>query len=76
MGKIGNENVAVLITHNFLDPSIVQRTKLTLDSNMHLAVKILNGEIVHSDGLCDGGECETARLPVYDFLLCVITWGL
>lgn len=39
-------------THNFLDPSILQKAKLPIDTSSTLPVKIANGKVIHSIGLC------------------------
>lgn len=40
--------------HNFLDPSIVKKTMLTVNGERHLSVKVANGEVISSNEYCDG----------------------
>lgn len=67
-GRIVDVSVVVLVdsgsTHNFLDPSIVKKTMLTVNGQRHLSVKVANGEMITSNGCCDGGKTETAGVSI------------
>ncbi|XP_057952937.1 uncharacterized protein LOC131147183 [Malania oleifera] len=39
-------------THNFIDPALVRRLKLTLDSGEKVKVKVANGEEIRCEGRC------------------------
>ncbi|KAF5477262.1 hypothetical protein F2P56_003913 [Juglans regia] len=39
-------------THNFLDPSIIKRTTLQVNEDVHLKVQVANGDIVKTLGYC------------------------
>ncbi|KAF5475612.1 hypothetical protein F2P56_007404, partial [Juglans regia] len=56
-GHIGNASVLILVdtgsTHNFLDPSIVTKANLPINSQSKLQVQVANGAVVETLGSCD-----------------------
>lgn len=55
--KLGDNGVVVLVdfesTHNFLDPFIVQKIKLSINDQRSMLVKMANGKIISSSGCYD-----------------------
>lgn len=53
-GSLHNQELVILIdsgsTHNFVDPVVVQKAKLLVDSSHTLAVTVANGDKVKSEG--------------------------
>lgn len=53
---IGRTQVVILVdsgsSHNFKNSSIVQKSKLPVDTSTSLFMRITNGEVIHSKGLC------------------------
>jgi len=56
VGFIRGQMVVILIdsgsTHNFLDPSIVKKTQLSILSHTRITVKVANGDTIQSEGQC------------------------
>lgn len=54
VGKVAEERVMVLVdsgsTHNFLDPSVLQQCRGTMDRSKKITIKVVNGEIITSEG--------------------------
>lgn len=58
MGRVKGQPVVILVdtdsTHNFLDPTIVFKAHLTLNSKEQMEVRVANGERIKSEGKLDG----------------------
>ncbi|KAF5462657.1 hypothetical protein F2P56_018645 [Juglans regia] len=55
-GRVGNQKVVILIdsgsTHNFIDPSVIKKAKVPVNSDRIIKVRVANGETVMSEGSC------------------------
>lgn len=64
LGKVGSFTVEILVdsrsTHNFLDPLVVEATKLRIQKDSSLQVKVANGDKILSQGRCE----EAVRIQV------------
>lgn len=62
LGTIGGKRVIILIdsgsTHNFLNSSIVQSSKLLVSKESRVRVQVANGEQILSEGKCVAVEVE------------------
>lgn len=58
MGRIGAQWVTILIdtgsSHNFLDPAVLKKTKLPLNMEEKVKLRVANGEVIPSEGRCSG----------------------
>lgn len=58
MGKINRHWVVILIdtgsTHNFLDAAILSKLQLCLDPTVSFEIKVANGAIIKTKGVCLG----------------------
>ncbi|XP_062173762.1 uncharacterized protein LOC133879249 [Alnus glutinosa] len=56
VGFIRGQMVVILIdsgsTHNFLDPSIIKKTQLSIMSHTRITIKVANGDTIQSEGQC------------------------
>ncbi|KAF5443243.1 hypothetical protein F2P56_035816, partial [Juglans regia] len=74
-GHIGAASVLILVdtgsTHNFLDPSIVKKTKLQVNNELQLQVQVANGEMVETLGSCNEvvTKIQGARFKIPYFVL-------
>lgn len=52
MGLIRKVQVVILInsgsTHNFIDPSVVQKARIVMDTSQRVTVKVANGQVITS----------------------------
>ena len=55
-GRVNGDRLVILIhtgsTHNFVDASLINNLQLRVDVTKVLEVKVANGEIVKTQGLC------------------------
>lgn len=55
-GKVRGKSVVILMdsgsTHNFVDPSLFSQLHIHVDGSQILEVKVANGEVVRTHGLC------------------------
>ena len=55
-GRVKCKSVVILIdsgsTHNFVDPSLFSQLHIPVDSTQILEVKVANGEVLKTHGLC------------------------
>lgn len=55
-GRVNGDRLVILIdtgsTHNFVDASLISSLQLRVDVTKVLEVKVANGEIVKTQGLC------------------------
>lgn len=56
LGHTYGRTVVILVdtgsTHNFMDPSVIQRAHVPSNSTGGLSVKVANGQAVHSERSC------------------------
>ena len=69
-GRIKNQEVVSLIdfgsTHNFLDASVLPSVHLQLDTSQILEVKVADGTIIKTLGVCHG---VTLSMQWYRFIV-------
>ena len=55
-GRVKCKSVVILIdlgyTHNFVDPSLFSQLHIPVDSTQILEVKVANGDVLRTHGLC------------------------
>ena len=57
MGRIKHKSLVILIdsssTHNFVDTSLFSQLHILVDTSQVLEVKVANGEVLRTQGLCE-----------------------
>ena len=57
MGRIMHKSLVILIdsgsTHNFVDISLFSQLHIPVDTSQVLEVKVANGEVLRTQGLCE-----------------------
>jgi hypothetical protein len=61
-GRINFQGVIILIdsgsSHNFLDVAIISRLALKVQQMDNIAVKVANGQVIHTEGVCKGVKLQ------------------
>lgn len=74
MRRVKGQPVVILVdtgnTHNFLDPTIVSKTHLTLNFKEQMERRVANGNRIKSEGKLDGAEIMVkGHVFTIDFIL-------
>jgi hypothetical protein len=77
IGTIGGKRVIILIdsgsTHNFLDSSVVQSSRLLVSKESRVRVQVANGEQILSEGKCAAVAVEVQKFRFHtDFFVIIL----